>query len=881
MTAAIYSGSYGCEREVLDPRDPEAEPGSAAAWNKYVAEAEAEERAGATLQILQAPLFTSPTPDLPFALRPEVPDSIVLPVEVVQPPLAELMSVEQPAKVYTWSEISETVRTNSLQAQAALQALEDEYRKDCLAHGLPIDNNENIGLSSLNSQADDEDAIRALERIKLESSNWSHTKLVQKQAPQISMHTPDEKAIRQLVEIVAYHSTPEYRLRNQDLINQLTAPPTDDMNKQLVLSRQPEMELGYEQKTGDEFLAEKQREHEQHMAKVQFWEGLAAGAMNDLTKLNKWLADYPQYKQDCLNNQEARIRKNQELLKQKFAKEEQDERERRERIERERQAKLEAIRKAEEKKKMDAIKAKEEAEQQKREEAERKQREKVEAERKQQEAIRKEQKEAAARQEAILEKEKLAAVEKRQKEDAEKRQKEDAEKQRRSTEVQNRRSIDLSANSAQLEALIEGRSQQILSTMPYAHNSYDRVKQELRRLLAYRATYMNAMIRTVPADSQQAVASRPIILRRFENYAGLRLNMETVQLRSKLIKSYYNGRETSELKYALSKKVTQLVGTKTGYLQAAKDILGILNGVADTLKGNGVASIIAVDDFAIQRQPKEGTTAPAALFVMLYNFLKTILVKAITEGPEKPGVMKALAMLLNSIVGGRAKYWPPVALTSLVYMRFWEQSPSLFGALGLPSDLGYRDLDGTLESSTDVNRRAEVAAALWCHMGILRPSNLKREQVITIQDIHRVLESNLSVPSYLRDELHYINVRTIMTVAPWELRQHLGYQGILALDQNIRRFCSEDAGGKLKAFAALLLEQMDTLMKDGYTNQMRVYGCDEWKYWDVDEIKDTNQRRASVEPIHQEQVQVDVNVTNERIRKERIDEEKFRPSGGD
>ncbi|KAK6530451.1 hypothetical protein TWF694_003803 [Orbilia ellipsospora] len=906
MTSATFTTlgyGYGCEREVLDPTDPHAEPGSAEEWSRFVEEIRNEEELEAAhnsslLGVPQMPPTTIMTPDLPLALRTveesessAAPSSPPPPAELEEPIFEEEDEEDTPA--LSWSEINESVRWNSLRTDAELQKIEEEYRVGLVARGL-AESTFKLTPSSLgSSQIDEEEVLKQLEKMRLESSAWSSdhpgqqgTKPKTKNNKRERDETVSEdRNVRKLVEIAAYHASPEYRTRNHEILRQLEAPlhTTHDDDFPVVIFQPPAVEFEYfDPQAGQKLLEVKFREHVDLNNQIESLEKYLSALGTDITNINAFLGGFEDYKQKLLDDMDAERVRNQERIKEEFRRKEEEEKRRLARMEADRKERERLTKEAEEKKKAEAIKAREEAIKAReaaikaREEAERKKKEEAERqikekrERELAERLRKEKEERER-----LEKEE-ALRKAKQAEDEKKKAEEENRKKATAANAQ----ANAQATAQAIENEIETRAQRILGSMPYASNGYEKAKSDLRGHIGRRATFAGKMVRMAPPERRQEIASSQSVMGGFTQYASFRLHIEEVLLRSKLVKAVFMDSEASNLKYALAKKVTQAVGTKAGYLGAAKEDLKILTQLLEQLEKQGVPSVVSIDDFVLERQTKEGLKAPPILFLAMYNFVKTILVKGFTEGPDKPGMMKALAMICNAILGGRAKYWPAAPMSALVYMRFWEQAPTLFGAMGAPTDIGYRMLDGkNLETSTDVNRRAEVATALFCHMGILRLANLKREQVLGPADIYFALTANLNVPVYLRDELHYINLRTIMTIAPWELRSHVGYPGVLTLEKRVSQYCAEETSPSLQAFAALLRGQMDALKGQGYLDQSKAFACDEYKYWDEEDVRDVFSKRGQGEGVPPQQLAVDVAVTNARIRREREEEERFRPSG--
>ncbi|KAF3914458.1 hypothetical protein AA313_de0202197 [Arthrobotrys entomopaga] len=913
MTSATFAPlgyGYGCEREVLDPTDPHAEPGSAEEWSRFVQdireegerEAAAAAAAGAhdrsQLGVPQVPLQMSATPDLPLPLRnveeteSSAAPSLPPPSAELEEPIFEEESEDEAVPALTWSEINESVRWNSLRADAELQRIEEEYRVGLLARGL-LSTAEISGKTTSpslgSSQIDEEEVLKELEKMRLESSAWSSdlpngakTKTKKTKKVDRSVALSEDRNVRKLVEMAAYHASPEYRKRNHEILRQLEAPPhTAHGDRKVAMFQPPPVEFEcFDPQAGQKLLEVKFREHNAMNNQIESLEKYLSALGNDITNINAFLGGFEDYKQKLLDDLDKERVRNQERIKEEFRRKEEEEKRRLARMEADRKERERLVKEAEERKKAEAIRAKEEAARAReaaikaREEAER--RKKEEAERQLKEKREKELAERLRR-----EKEEQERIEK---EEALRKAKE-AEEEKKKAEAEDRKkssAANAQATAQAIENEIETRAQRILGSMMYASNLYEKAKSDLRGHIGRRATFAGKMVRMAPQERRQEIASSQNIMAGFTQYASFRLHIEEVLLRAKLIKAVFMDSEASNLKYALAKKVTQAVGTKPGYINAAAADLKILSQLVEQLGQQGVPSVISIDDFILERQAKEGLKAPPILFLAMYNFVKTILVKGFTEGPDKPGMMKALAMICNAILGGRAKYWPAAPMSALLYMRFWEQAPTLFGAMGAPTDIGYRMLDGNnLETSTDVNRRAEVATALFCHMGIIRLANLKREQVLGPADIYYALTANLNVPVYLRDELHYINLRTIMTIAPWELRSHVGYPGVLNLEKRISQYCAEESNPKLQAFAALLRGQVDELKGQGYLDQSKAFVCDEYKYWDEEDVRDVFAKRGQGEGVSPQQMAVDVQVTNARIKKERDDEERFRPAADD
>ncbi|KAJ6257410.1 hypothetical protein Dda_8299 [Drechslerella dactyloides] len=753
-------------------------------------------------------------------------------------------------------------RQNRIQTEAELQELEDCFRRDLVQRGLLADPSLETPESPIETEMLRIKIARALELLKDESSQWVLDEVAVPKEP--TTKTTGDDLLGQMIKLAAYHSTPEYQAKQADLTKGLELAAAEVADSQSRFSTDfGLLPTGPRSPTEEtrpfntaEFFLEKHQEHLELTQTFKSIESERKAAQEVVDMARKYFEELPRREAQRLKDQEERHKRNMAALEEKFAAED---RAKAELI----RSKAEAERRRVEEQRLAAEKAKREAELQRENERrakeQKEQREREEAER---QRLLAEQQRLLAQQELERQQQEAAA---KAKQEAERRQKalnEQAAKARKSQEDDAFRQAQVATNPQGFEAEIAGQAQKMVSTMPYlSPGALDYVKGALAEQIGYRHTYLAAMARMAPSNAT-ARRSSDSMAAAFEQYARTRYNMEFVLIRSKAIKVTYRSRDLTDLKYKMAKRATQMVGSKAGYFNAAKELIKLLSDVAANLEAAGGVSNIAVVDFTMERQPKEAFTAPPVLFLALYNFTKTILTKAIAEGPDDAAMLKALAMTLNSIVGGRAKYWPAVAVTSLIYARFWDFSASLFGAMGKESDLGYKEGDTT----TDVNRRAEVVAALFCHMAIIRPANIRREQAIVIDDVKRCIDANLNVPPYLRTELHYINIRTIMKIAPWTLRAHIGYEGVVNLDAKIRAICREDVGTKLKGFATLLYNHMDQLQSEGYTNQARRFGCDEWRYWDLDELADANTKRASVEQIHGEQVEIDAAVTRNRIQ---------------
>ncbi|KAK6359134.1 hypothetical protein TWF696_000300 [Orbilia brochopaga] len=790
-----------------------------------------------TLPAPSLPAPTLPAPTLPTPTLPNIacPEPVILPNGL------------------PWKTLALKTRWNRIRTEAELQELEDCFRRDLVERGLLADSTLETPESPLNTQVRRETIARGLERLAHESSEWVMDQIMNPKKPTTTI-IDEENPLNQMMKLAAYHSTPEYTANQAKPLQypelgRLNLPFIPTMLGGSVPQQSSPPDSPVEAKPFNRmgFFLEKHREQLELTLAFKIFEDQKAAAEKIVEQAKKYLTELPEREAQRLKDQEERHRRNMAALEEKFAAEDREKEERRLAQIRERQAELERARAAAAELERARAAA---AEQAKRDAEEKRENERRAREQK--------EREEAEQQRLLAEQQRLLAQQ-----ELERRQQELAEKARKSAEDDKFRRAQVATNPAGFQAEIAGQAQKMVATMPYlSEEALAHIKGALTEQIGYRHTYLAAMARMAPAD---AVARRhpDSMAAAFEQYARTRYNMEVVLIRSKAIKITYRSRDLTDLKYKMAKRTTQMVGSKAGYFNAARELIKLLSDVASNLDAQGVVSNIVVADFAMARQPKEGTLAPPVLFLALYNFTKTILTKAIAEGPDDMAMLKALAMTLNAVVGGRAKYWPAVAVSSLIYARFWDFSASLFGAMGKNSDLGYKEGD----TPTDVNRRAEVVAALFCHMAIIRPANTRREQAILIEDVNRALEANINVPPYLRTELHYINIRTIMKVAPWTLRAHIGYQGVVNLDLRIRAICKEDVGTKLKGFASLLYNQMDELQNQGYTNQMRLFGCDEWRYWDVDELKDANAKRASIEQIHPDQVEIDIAVTMKRMQK--------------
>ncbi|RVD83695.1 uncharacterized protein DFL_005474 [Arthrobotrys flagrans] len=913
---------YGCLREHLDPTDPEAEPGAAEAWNEYLLElAKAESK-------LPTPI--SKTPELPFALQPEVSVSVETGSNDVTISLTRTTPPETIVAVtatngsgnggndeqtieMTLAQVCESMRIHRLETQAELQAVEDQYRRDLAASGFSLDllpdyiNGDNDNSNSLTKKTtttltsnpehiDGETLLQTLERIHLESEaiNPHHRK--KKGAASVvgggkgvstkkdGLQTPDKETLMKFIYLAKKHLLPETITAaisgnnesrpvssmslHQDMVVYkpveppvITLPSLSSEEREAVMDGK--VKAGEDRVTAIQTLEDSVRRNqkivEENMEYLRNFEAMKEQKIRELEeamlKRRQAMAEYARRKQE---EEEERVRKEAEEKKRR---EEAKARELAERLKRE----SEERRLAETR----------EAERKAREEQERQQKIKEEAQRKKDEAAKK-AKEAQEAQQAAQAAAELAAKEKAQAFLQEREhQKLEKEKQVQLQQAQQVQTQKVAAATAlPSDDKIKEMVEKILSTMPYATSEYETIKAKILQLLAWKQRYLKGVVQLGPPN--------PDYNRFFATYADFRVSMGAVELRVKTIKTFYMSGDLTTFKTKLSKKVMQVVGSGKGYMDAATDIVKQLQA-ADAVQEKKEPQVIAVDDFVNPSQAKTGGKGLPGMFLSLYNFIKIVLVKAMTEGPEKVAVLKALAMLLNSVMGGNATFWRHPALTLVLYFRFFEQSPSLFGAMGNKKDIGYRTIDGQIaESPTEVNGRAEVVATIFCLMGILRPSNVKRQQIITVVDIHRVLMLNLYVPAHLRDELHYINIRTIMTIAPWTLRIYLGYDGIVKLEAAIVKYCNEETNVKLKALASLLIEQAKQLHCQGYTDRRKEFGCDEWRYWDPADVKDTNaKRRAAGEVVDVGQEKVDYEVTRGRIERERAVEEKFRPPGAE
>ncbi|EWC48933.1 hypothetical protein DRE_00238 [Drechslerella stenobrocha 248] len=806
-------------------------------------------------------------------------------------PLAEADGNQQPTPTLAWADIAVKSREQRLQTQAEMQELEDNFQRDLVERGLLVDKAQEppeAQIASLDLENSDTNFLGGLERIKHESAFWAGDHIV---TPKRS-HTKfkDDSNLRQLVKIVAYHSTPEYKTRNSELIKQLESPPVDIQVPAPTVEPAP-VETGNTLQSDIPFLEAKHREHIETVRLFEAKEREKREAEAELLRLRKYLAEWPEREERRLRDEKEQHMRNMAALEERFAREDREREAAKERaLKLELDAKLAEIQKLEAEAelerqrtiriKQEQLKAREEKlrlQEEARQREENQRREREESQRREREENERRVKEQKRREEEGRRRAQQEEQEKLERLRAQQQQKAASEKAQKDAQSFDQR-ISTIAASPNFEVERDRVVQNMISTMPYLNPEFrDTIMKQVGEQVAYKATYLTAMARMAPPNAlmQRSASSMTTA---FNQYTDIRFNMEMVLIRAGAIKSQFKSNQITEFKYKVNKKVSQVVGSAEGYMTTAVELVKMWQDASQIWERDGHVSIIAVDDFLIERQPKEGRTAPYTIFITLWDFMKTVLNKAVAEGPENQAMMKALAMVLNAVLGGRAKFWPLPAITSLVYARFWDFSNSMFGAMGVERDLGYKRTHGALESSTDVHRRAEVVASLWCQMAIVRNPNTKREPPVLIEDVLRCLEGNLNVPPYLRDELHYINVRTIMTIAPWTLRAHLSYSGSVALEQRIMRMCDEDAGSKLKGFASLLRARMESLRAEGYLNQMKGWGCDEWRYWSSEEITDINRRRADVEKVPPEQVQVDTAVTNGRILRLREAESRGMPT---
>ncbi|KAF3940936.1 hypothetical protein ABW19_dt0204709 [Dactylella cylindrospora] len=896
--AALPVSGYGCIREVLDPEDPDAEPGALEEWQRYKSAAgtleptpvqtpeqlptlfeqklaleDADETTGifdmATLNPfgLDSSIDTAAdaTADATIDTTTIIEDSTML-----QEGDTTVIATHTP-ELRTLEEIGENARINSLFTQAALQKCEEEYRAELEARGIPFEDPTLYTTSLIH----DQDEIDEIERMIRESSQWKRSKLPSSAK---SNGTTVSASLDEIKRLVLYHATPEWRHRSEPVLKQLVSesvganPPEPPIPTSYAESNH------YPESTGEYDRVTPSMAVERFDLELQLQEAykdlIIANRM--LAENQKFLAEYPERRRKLEKEWEEKGLRNQRDLRNKL---EREEREQREREERERQTKIE---------------------EQKRKEAEAKAKAAAEAERKRQEAIRakeayellkKRQEDARRAQEEAQRK---AEEERQRKEEAQRRQKEEneraqqaqlreqqekAERERKAAEVANHRVQQQAARAANLDVEVKNEAQKVASTMPYLNpDVFEELKSGIKDSLVAKSKFTSSAVALAPQEIRGSPAFQRL-KQYFDAYSATQHSMRVILARVKAIKALFNSMDLSKVKYAISKKVTQMVGSNDGYKISASEVLKLLNELQANMPAASGNSIIAVSDFNLPRQGSDNTTAPPALFITLYSFLKTALNKGAQEGPESQPMMKALGMMINAIMGGKAKFWPCNALTLVIYMRFWEFSPTLFGAMGNKQDIGYRVIDGSLESSTDVNRRAEVAVALWCHMGILRPSNLRREQAIVIDDVYESLQLNLRVPLFLRDELHYINLRTIMAIAPWTIRAYIGLPKTIELTNTIVAYCREDSTSKLRAFASLLISQMEALVGQGYNSPSKRFGCDEWKYWDIPEFEDTNKKRASVERLDPEEERICREVIRERVERERKKREKSGPEG--
>ncbi|KAK6355679.1 hypothetical protein TWF718_000072 [Orbilia javanica] len=917
---------YGCHREHLDPTDPEAEPGAAEAWNAYLLElAKAESK-------LPAPL--SKTPELPFVLQPEVSvsvepesDDITISLSRSTPPSAAATSGSnsEGGKVeMTLAQVCESMRVHRLETQAELQAVEDQFRKDWVASGFSLDllpenlTSDNDGNSSTkktttstsnSKDVDDETLAQMLERIQVESESWNpHNK--KKKGTTLTggkglstmkndaAQGPDKETLRKFIYLARKPFLPETiaaavsgsECRPVSSLSSTSLLPEMVQHTKYVPADPPVINLPSLSKEEVQAVMDRKiKEEEDYQARVRALEDSIRRNQKLLEEGEEYLRQFDEMKAKQQREFEEMILKRRKAVMEESArrKKEQEERIKREAEEKKRKEAAEArelaerLRREEENRRLAEIR---EAERKVREEQERQQKIKEEAQRKRDEAARKakEAQEAQAAVELAAKQKAQLFLQERERQRLEKEKQVQAQQAQAQAQAQAQSQAQAQAQNAAAtvtipnDAKINEMVEKLLSTMPYATSEYETIKAKVLQLLAWKQRYLKTVVQLGPPNPNPEGA------RFFSAYADFRVSMGVVELRVKTIKTYFMSGDLTTFKTKLSKKVMQVVGSSKGYMDAATDIVTQLQA-ANAVRKDKEAQVIAVDDFVNPQQTKTGDKGLPGMFLSLYNFIKIVLVKAMTEGPEKIAVLKALATLLNSVMGGNATFWKHSGLTLVLYFRFFEQSPSLFGAMGDRKDIGYRTIDGQIaESPTEVNGRAEVVATIFCLMGILRPSNTKREQIITIVDVHRVLMLNLYVPVHLRDELHYINIRTVMTIAPWTLRTYLGYEGVVKLEAAIVKYCNEEKNVKLKALASLLLEQAKNLHNLGFTDQRKEFGCDEWRYWDPADVKDTNAKRRAVgEVVHAGQEKIDFEVTRGRIEREKAIEEKFRPPGAE
>lgn len=85
-----------------------------------------------------------------------------------------------------------------------------------------------------------------------------------------------------------------------------------------------------------------------------------------------------------------------------------------------------------------------------------------------------------------------------------------------------------------------------------------------------------------------------------------------------------------------------------------------------------------------------------------------------------------------------------------------------------------------------------------------------------------------------------------MTYAPWTIREFLGPQKAADLLKRCAEFANEDQHTKLKTSASLLYTSLEQLANEGYMDPNK-FGMDEYRYWDEEDLKETNEKRKDFE----------------------------------
>ncbi|KAK6337612.1 hypothetical protein TWF730_003007 [Orbilia blumenaviensis] len=833
---------YGCKREHLDPDDPDAEPGASEAWEIYRAQY------GSRIPKVDAPATGATEP--PQAPQPEV--SVGPGDDAAEVEAAAETTEELSAKFY---QHINSAHQHTVEMQQQLRELDEEYEAKGLKPSLPRGDPEEPSLTQMleesnNWLAKDKKPPKTVTEKGWNGLPWGASYCLSK-----AMENRDPGHwLRSFERSQARHTTKPMQPALRQVKKE--APPPE-LTAEFFLPPQPTKTLNetiWEQwNEGVRAKAEMQQRYENLrllQADIARREKLAE---NDAAERLKIIETYEAAEKEKKAAEEERKaaeareqaeRLQREEQERELAKVREAERKERERQERQQRKRDEAVRKAKEAE--EARKAKEAEEARKAKEA----REAKEAE------------EALAAQRLMAEQAAESATRNQAPENQPKPVTNKPAKARRS-----------SSPTLNIDAKITDKVNELLASMPFATPHSEMIKAGLQFHVGRKRSYLQGLAHFAPLNHSGFTEI-------FRQYAEFNFSMGLLELQVKVIKKVYNNADLTTFKTKMSKKVMQVVGSSSGYMGAAQEIIRQLQGI-DAVQSKKESEVIPLNPFTSSRLPETTDKALPGMFLTLYNFVKIVLVKAMTEGPEKIAVLKALAMLLNSIMGGYASFWKHPALTKLLCYRFFQQSPSLFGAMGEKKDIGYQTQDGEIvESPTEVNGRAEVMAIVLCLMGILRPSNTKRQQIITIEDIHTILTWNLSVPVHLRDELHYINIRTIMTIAPWTIRSYLGLNPSINLLNEIVKFCNNETNVKLKAIASLLFEQANKLHSEGYTTNK--FGCDEWRYWDTKDVDDTNAKRRLIgEMVSEEQERIDTEVTQRRIDRENATEEKFRPPGAE